>query len=267
MRLIFTTLAATLFSIAMTACSNADTPAKDTSMTATTPATGAATDLTERNASNRLKDTLAANLKASGINAKVTNIRRTEVPNLYWISLEGLPSVYATSDGKYIFQGEVVRLDKNKIHNISEDLQAGDTKTLLSTVKLQDTIIFKPSGNTRAVVYVFTDASCPYCHKLHEEMDSITAKGIEVRYLAWPRAEQFVPVMNAIWCSEDRAAAFGAAIKNLPVNAPQCQSPVMAHRALGMQVGVNGTPAIYSTDGKYLGGYMTADELAKKLGL
>lgn len=267
MRFILTTVAAALISIGLTACSNADTPAKDTAMTATTPASGEATGITERNANNRLKETLSTNLKAAGINAKVTNIRPTEINSLYWVSLDGLPSVYTTSDGKYIIQGDVIRLDKNTVHNVSDSLQSGDSKALLAKVNIKDTITFKPNGNTRAVVYVFTDASCPYCHKLHEEMDSITAKGIEVRYLAWPRAQQFVPVMNAIWCSENRAAAFGSAIKNLPVTAPQCQSPIMGQHALGQQIGVNGTPAIYSTDGKYLGGYMTADEIARKLGL
>ncbi|RYF30491.1 MAG: PAS domain S-box protein [Cytophagaceae bacterium] len=49
----------------------------------------------------------------------------------------------------------------------------------------------------------------------NEEMAAINAKGIEVRYLAWPRGEQFVPTMTAIWCSEDRAAAFDTAIKGL----------------------------------------------------
>jgi thiol:disulfide interchange protein DsbC len=268
MRFVFTSFAAILLGLSLTGCSNADTAAtSDNSMTATTPASGAALDITERNANNRLKDTLSKNIKAAGINAKVTSVRRTEINNLYWVGLEGMPSVYTTVDGKYIFQGEVVRLDKGAVHNLSEELQSGETKVLLAQVKQKDTITYKPSGTVRAVVYVFTDSSCPYCHKLHEEMAAINAKGIEVRYLAWPRGEQFVPTMTAIWCSEDRAAAFDSAIKGLPVNAPQCNNPVREHYSLGQQIGVNGTPAIYGLDGKYLGGYLTADELAKRLGL
>ena len=30
-------------------------------------------------------------------------------------------------------------------------------------------------------------------------------------------------------------------------------------------MGVNGTPAIYNVDGEYLGGYLTPDELIKRL--
>ncbi len=268
MRFVLMTITSIALSLCVTACSNADTAAaNDNSVTATTPAAGKALDITERNANNRLKETLAKNLKASGINAKVTRVQRTELNDLYWVSLEGLPAVYTTADGKYIIQGDVVRLDKNDVHNISEELQAGENKNLLATVNLKDTITYKANGNARAVVYVFTDVSCPYCHKFHEEMAAINAKGIEVRYLAWPRAEQFIPTMNAIWCSEDRAAAFDTAIKDLPVTAPDCKSPVAEHYRLGQQIGVNGTPAIYSLDGKYLGGYLTANELAKRLGL
>lgn len=267
MRSLFFHCGVVLLGLSLAACSNADAPAKDTSLTATTPASGEATTITERNANNRLKEALGKSLKAAGINANITNIRSTEVQSLYWVSLEGMPSVYTTADGKYIIQGDVVRLEKNNVHNISEDLQQGDTKALLSTVDIKDTITYKAVGANKAVVYVFTDASCPYCHKLHEEMAGINAKGIEVRYLAWPRAEQFMPLMNAIWCSEDRIAAFDTANKGLPVNTPECKNPVMKHHQLGVQIGVNGTPAIYSMDGKYLGGYMTAAELAKKLGL
>lgn len=34
---------------------------------------------------------------------------------------------------------------------------------------------------------------------------------------------------------------------------------------LGLNMGVNGTPAIYNVDGEYLGGYLTPDELIKRL--
>ncbi len=269
MRSLFAPVMFTLMGLTITGCSNADpTAAQDNSMTATAPASGEATTVVERNANNRLKETLAKNIKAAGIKAEVTAVRPTEVSNLYWVSLKGMASVYATQDAKYIFQGDMVRLDKDKVHNVSEDLQQADTKALLNTVDPKTLLVYKATTPAvKAVVYVFTDASCPYCHKLHEHMSEINAKGIEVRYLAWPRGDQFLPLMNAIWCSEDRAAAFDTAVKGLPVNAPQCNNAVMSHQALGLQIGVNGTPAIYSESGKYLGGYMTANQLAERLGL
>ncbi len=115
------------------------------------------------------------------------------------------------------------------------------------------------------MVYVFTDASCPYCHKLHEHLDEINAKGIEVRYIAWPRGDQFMPTMEAIWCSADRKAAFAQAVQGQPVQAAQCKNPVRDQYQLGQKIGVNGTPAIYSVEGEYLGGYLTPEELDTRL--
>jgi thiol:disulfide interchange protein DsbC len=66
--------------------------------------------LTERNAKQRLIDTLQKHFKTANINAKIIDIKTTEVPNLFWVNLEGMSSVYTTADGKYIIQGDVIRL-------------------------------------------------------------------------------------------------------------------------------------------------------------
>lgn len=246
MRSIFAYFHAALLALTMIACSNSYAAANDNSA---------------------LRATLSNNLRAAGIKAAITNVRATELPNLYWISLSGMPPVYATADGKYIIQGEVVRLEKGGVYNLSDNLQQADNKGLLKQIAPNDTINYRAKGATKAVVYVFTDATCPYCHKLHGELNAMNAKGIEVRYVPWPRAQQYLPINTAIWCSQDRAAAFNAATQGLPVNAPACKNNVLTDRQIGMQIGVDGTPAIYNSDGTYLGGYMPADELAKRLGL
>ena len=102
------------------------------------------------------------------------------------------------------------------------------------------------------MIYVFTDASCPYCHKLHEHLAEINEKGIEVRYIAWPRGEQFMPTMEAVWCNADRKAAFDQAVQGISIPPAQCKNPVREQYQLGLNMGVNGTPAIYNVDGEYL---------------
>jgi thiol:disulfide interchange protein DsbC len=46
-----------------------------------------------------------------------------------------------------------------------------------------------------------------------------------------------------------------------------CDAPIAEHIALGYEVGVSGTPAIVLQDGRFIGGYMAADELAKTIGI
>lgn len=257
------TLASTLL---VSACSKENSAQKQDALTASAPATGEASTLNERNTQQRLVSTLEKHFKTANINAKILAVKKTEVPNLYWVNLEGMGSVYATADGQYIIQGDVIRLGDKQLHNVSEALQSTENKKHLAALKTEDLIVYPAQGGkAKHVIYVFTDSSCPYCHKLHEHLAEITAKGIEVRYIAWPRGEQFMPTMTAIWCSEDRKAAFDQAVQGLPVLAGECKNPVRDQYQLGLNMGVNGTPAIYNVEGEYLGGYMTPDEIIKRL--
>jgi thiol:disulfide interchange protein DsbC len=255
-------LASTLL---ISACSNSDDETKAGTLTASAPATGEASTLTERNAQHRLIQTLTDHLKTAGIEAKIENVKPTEVPNLFWVEVEGMPSIYATADGKYIFQGDVIRLGEKKLINVSEPLQAETNKALLAKLNPKDLIIYKAKGKTKHIVYIFTDVSCPYCHKLHEQISEMNAKGIEVRYIAWPRGEEFIPTMESVWCSKDRQAAFNQAISGEELPPATCKNPVVSQYDLGIKMGVNGTPAIYTQDGVYLGGYLSANELSNRL--
>lgn len=252
--------------LGLSACSNSDnnTKKQDT-LTASAPATGEASTLTERNAQQRLVSTLEKHFKTAGISAKITDIKATEVPNLFWVSLEGMSAVYVTSDGKYLIQGDVIRLGDKQLHNVSENLQAGINNKLFAELKAEDLLIYPAKGKAKHVVYVFTDVSCPYCHKFHEQMDEMNSKGIEVRYIAWPRGEQHMPAMEAIWCSADRHSTFDQAIAGAQISAEKCENPVQDQYHMGLNMGVNGTPAIYSSEGVYLGGYLSSAELLKRL--
>ena len=207
------------------------------------------------------------NLTKAGLNAKVIDIQATEVSGIFWVTLQGLPAVFTTADGQYILQGDLVKLGQNQITDVTAPLIQAKAVKLFNQLDHSDMVVYKPATATKAVAYVFTDPDCGYCRKLHSEMAEINAKGIEIHYLAWPRSPQTTPKMQAIWCSEDRNAAMDAAKHGLPVSAPSCKDPVEAQHQLGMQLGVNGTPAIYSVDGRYLGGYLPAAELAKQLGV
>lgn len=253
--------------LALSGCAKKEQESKtaDQSITATAPVTGEASTLSERNTQQRLTHTLQENLDKAGLKVKVLSISNTEIPNMYRAALDGFPAVLTTADGKYIFQGEIIRLDDKKVHNVSEGLQAVENKEIFAKLNPKDLIVYPATGKTKHTVYVFTDVGCPYCQKFHHHMNDFNKLGIEVRYIAWPRGDQFFPAMQSIWCSEDRRAAFDTASNSLPVHAEQCDSPVKAQYELGTKIGVNGTPAVYSSEGYYLGGYFQPNDLLKRL--
>ena len=153
------TLASTLL---VSACSKENSAQKQDALTASAPATGEASTLNERNAQQRLVSTLEKHFKTANINAKILAVKKTEVPNLYWVSLEGMGSVYATTDGQYIIQGDVIRLGDKQLHNVSEALQATENKKHLAALKTEDLIVYPAQGGkAKHVIYVFTDSSCP----------------------------------------------------------------------------------------------------------
>lgn len=208
-----------------------------------------------------LKANLKKNLKASGFDTEIKRVTATTVPNLVWVHAKGLPSFFSDSSGKYIIQGDVIEIGQAEPIDVSAPLKQADAKALLADIAKKDMVIFKPEGKVKSVVYAFTDVDCGYCRKLHSEMKEINAGGVEVRYLAWPRSEQTVPVMESIWCAEDTQVAMNTGKSGGNVKPASCDNPVQAQVELGMQLGVRGTPAIFTESGKQIGGYIPAEQL------
>ena len=206
---------------------------------------------------------LQANLKASGIEEEIISAVPTDMDDIYWVTASGLPSFFTDKSGKHIIQGQIIAVGQEAPVDISGALVAKAAQDALKTVDKKDMVIYPAKGATKSVVYAFTDADCPYCTKLHEEMSDINARGIEVRYLAWPRSEGSIPKMEAIWCSEDRNAAMDQAKMGANVQAPSCNNPVKEQIELGMSLGVRGTPAIFTESGQQIGGYLPAAQLAQ----
>ncbi len=209
---------------------------------------------------------LQANLNASGIEEKIISAVPTDMDDIYWVTAEGLPAFFTDKSGKHIIQGQIIAVGDAAPVDISAALVAGTAQEALKAVDKSEMIIYPAKGETKAVVYAFTDADCGYCRKLHSEMDDINARGIEVRYLAWPRSQESVPKMEAIWCSEDRNAAMNQAKIGADIQGPSCSNPVQEHMALGARLGVRGTPAIFTEAGEQVGGYLPAAELAQAVG-
>jgi len=115
---------------------------------------------------------------------------------------------------------------------------------------------------------VFTDIDCGYCRKLHGEIDQFNAKGITVRYLAFPRSGIGAPSYNkavSVWCDKDPQAAMTRAKNGETLPKADCDNPVKEQYELGQLIGVQGTPAIIMEDGALLPGYVPAAKLAAAL--
>ncbi|WP_330982799.1 MULTISPECIES: bifunctional protein-disulfide isomerase/oxidoreductase DsbC [Enterobacterales] len=166
--------------------------------------------------------------------------------------------LYVTEDGKHIIQGPMYDVSGAAPVNVTNKLLVGKLNGLE-----KEMIVYK-AAQEKHVITVFTDITCGYCHKLHAEMKDYNALGITVRYLAFPRQgvqSQAEQDMKSIWCAKDRNKAFDDAMNGKGVQAASCDINIANHYALGVQFGVNGTPAIVLNDGYVVPGYQGPQEM------
>lgn len=215
-------------------------------------------------------DKLLESLDNHAPNLPIEEIYEAPLPGFYAVELAGGNVLYGSADGRFFyFGGDLYEMGEHLV-NLTETRRAVKRKRLLDAVAMQDMVIFSPNGKARTHVNVFTDIDCGYCRKLHQEIAEINALGIEVRYLAYPRAGMGTPSAAKIitaWCADNPNEAMTALKAGQQVPMASCSNPVAEQIELGRQVGVNGTPAIVTADGRLLPGYMPAQDLAAAIGL
>lgn len=166
--------------------------------------------------------------------------------------------LYVTDDGKHIIQGPMYDVSGAHPVNVTNKLLMSQLNALE-----KEMIVYK-APDEKHVITVFTDITCGYCHKLHEEMKDYNALGITVRYLAFPRQgleSQAEQDMKSIWCAKDKNKAFDDAMAGKGVKPASCDVNIADHYALGVQLGVSGTPAIVLSNGYVVPGYQGPKEM------
>ena len=201
----------------------------------------------------------------------ITNIRYSNIAGVYKANLQGRP-VFFSADGRFFIVGEMYEVTDDSLVNLEEEERRNADKAfaperakMLSAIAPEAMVIFPATGNTRAHVYVFTDIDCGYCRKLHRQMPEMQAQGIEVRYLAFPRAgasSKSADKLATVWCADDPLAMMTRFKQGENVTLAPCEpNPVAEQYALGQTVGVRGTPAIVLASGQLIPGAVSTQQL------
>jgi len=198
--------------------------------------------------------------------AQVGAVDSSPVSGMYLTTIDGV-SGYVSADGRYFIVGDMLDLASRK--NVTEEKRKATRRELLKKIGPGEAIVFGPEKPKYSIT-VFTDVDCPYCKKLHGEVEELVRKGVEVRYVAFPRSGPGTKswrTMTAVWCAGDRREALSRATKGEEVTAGRkCSDAVIAkHYELGQKLGIAGTPMIVLGDGTSLGGYMAPDKLVVAL--
>jgi thiol:disulfide interchange protein DsbC len=194
----------------------------------------------------------------------IESVAPSPIKGLFEVTVGG-DIVYVSDDGKYLLQGRLI--DTQTKTDLTDEKLSGVRKTALDKLGTDKMIIFKPKIHTYTAT-VFTDIDCGYCRKLHSELDSYLAEGIQIQYLFYPRAGKGSDSYNkavSVWCAKDRNAALTTAKKDLKVEAKTCENPIDEHMAIATSFDVKGTPMIVTEKGTVYPGYLPAKQLVEIL--
>ena len=204
---------------------------------------------------------------ARRLDVGVDAIRPSVIPGVYEVARGG-EVLYMTADGHYAFSGDIFDTDRRK--NLTAQRRNEARMVALQAVSDDDAIIFSPSM-PRYTVTVFTDVDCPYCRRLHSEIAEYVRLGVRVRYMFYPRTGPGTDSWRkaeAVWCAPNRQEALTRAKQGGELKAAakdSCKTPVARTFELGKELGIRGTPGIFTERGEYLSGYLPPAELVEKL--
>ena len=199
----------------------------------------------------------------------MTGIQKSELTGLYEVTLGNGERVFVSADANYFVAGDLFQLTDKGLVNLTDTKRDLVRAERIGAIDAADKITFSPKTK-QASVTVFTDVDCGYCQKLHREMANYLDAGIEVSYLAYPRAgvnsNSYNKIVNA-WCADDRQAAITSLKTGGIIETKTCKNPVADQYQLAVDLGIRGTPAIILESGKLVSGYVNAAKLSEILGL
>ena len=251
-------IVSTLSALFVAGLAIADNEAKTTTVTEPKAETSTETETTV----DKLKKQLTKTFRRAP-----DSLTESPISGVYQV-LYGTEVVYVSADGKYFIAGDMIDMATRK--NLSEIAQRSVRNGIIKD-KLKAPIVFKAKGEEKHVIKVFTDIDCPYCAKMHREVPALNDKGITVEYLMFPRAgvgSKSYDKAVSVWCAGDSAAqqtAMTIAKERKPLDEKKCENPIKAQYELGQEIGVTGTPALVTTTGRLIPGYLPADRLEKML--
>ena len=130
--------------------------------------------------------------------------------------------------------------------------------SIIDSIDMKNFMIFKPK-KTDHILTIFTDTSCPYCQKLHNEIPDLLENNIEIRYVLFSRNGNDVDAYKQLvsaWCSADKIDALEDLFSgDILDDASNCENPIARNFDFAGSLSVEGTPTIFLEDGRIIPGY------------
>jgi thiol:disulfide interchange protein DsbC len=196
--------------------------------------------------------------------AEIRHVAKTDYLGLYEAMLDDT-LVYTDSKAAYVFIGALY--DTATKQNLTE--QRARRLNRVAVDKLPYDLAFKRvKGDGSRTLVIFSDADCPFCHRLEKELAKLD--NVTIWTFLFP-IDQLHPdaarKSKQIWCAPDKVKAWDAffASGKLPDNKGDCGDPVAKTQALGNSMKINATPTLIFADGTLIPGALPLPQLEREL--
>jgi thiol:disulfide interchange protein DsbC len=192
--------------------------------------------------------------------APITNVSKTAYGGLYEALLEDR-LIYTDAKASYVLIGNLY--DAASKRNLTEERQRKLNRVAFDQLPL-DLAMKKVKGTGARKVAIFSDADCPFCARLENDLKSID--NVTIYTFLFP-IDQLHPDASRksrmIWCAPDRVKAWDAFFENgaLPDNKGDCKDPIQATAALAQKLKVSATPTLIFADGSVIPGALPAQQV------
>ncbi|MEC8919274.1 MAG: DsbC family protein [Pseudomonadota bacterium] len=200
------------------------------------------------------------------------SIRRVDLEGpIYEVRLRNGDTFYSDAWGRHMVVGSLYDNAPDGLVNVTEQHDRQDRLDQLDAIAEGGTVDYPAQGKEIGRITVFTDTTCPYCQRLHQDIDQLTQAGIAVRYVPFPRAgthSAAATQLAQVLCSQSPTDAMTRAFHGEPLEptpVKSCITGVDDGFALGQRFGVQGTPSIVLPNGEMGEGYVPAHQLIQAI--
>lgn len=194
---------------------------------------------------------------------KIDEVRKTPMPGLYEVRVNGADILYTDADGNYVIQGMLI--DTRAQTNLTEERVQKLTAIPFDQLPFKDAFTIV-KGNGKRKVAVFVDPNCGACKQLERELAN--TDNLKVHVFLYPiLSKDSADKSIAIWCAKDKAKTFTNWMqKDIEPPKATCNSTAVERNVdFGAKNRITGTPTLFFVDGTRVSGAIPGDILEKML--
>lgn len=197
--------------------------------------------------------------------SQIDEIRKSEIPGLFEVRVNGNELYYADAQANYLIQGSII--DTRAKKNLTEDRINKLSAVKFDALPFNDAFVIV-RGNGQRKLAVFEDPNCGYCKRFERDLQKVD--NVTVYMFLYPiLGPDSMEKSKAIWCAKDRGQAWQDYMvrdQSVPPAGPKCDAAAIARNVeVGRNFRIQGTPTLFFADGSRVPGAIDTKQIEKLL--